>query len=270
MEGKRQKPITVRIAKIPPGQIKEIELIYDRGLKLAIAFEDSINPKENQAQGFTGIDLGEIHTIASVTDQGQGLIITGRKVRSIKQFRNKKMKELQKMMAHCQKGSRQWKKYRRALSYVLSKSDAQLTDALHKTTREFVNWCLENNIKDVVVGDVEGVQRHTSSKKKQNKRKRSKKTNQKISQWTFGKTLSYLQYKLGAEGISLKKEDEAYTTQTCPVCGKRKKVSSRNYHCTCGYVQHRDLHGASNILTKHLYGQYQEIALKEYKYLRIA
>ncbi|ACL18587.1 transposase, IS605 OrfB family [Desulfitobacterium hafniense DCB-2] len=269
-EGKRQKPITVRVAHCPPGQIKEIELVYDRGLKLAMAFEDGISPKANPAQGTAAIDLGEIHTLASVTDQGQGLLITGRKLRSIKRLRNKKLKELQRKMAHCQKGSRQWKKYRRAFHYVLSKSEAQLTDALHKTTREFVRWCLDNAVKDVVIGDVEGIQRHTSPKKKQTQRKRSRRINQNLSQWTFGKTRRYLQYKLAAEGISLKKVDEAYTTQTCPVCGKRRVPSSRTYHCGCGYVQHRDLHGAGNILTQHLYGHYQAIVLKDYKYLRIA
>ena len=270
IEGKRQKPIEVHVKKLPPGQIKEIELIYDRGLKLAITFDDGQTPKENIAQGLAAIDLGEIHTITSVCDQGQAVMITGRKVRSFARLRNKKLKELQKKLAQCQKGSRQWKKYRRALSYVLSKSEAQLTDALHKTTRKFVNWCLENQVKDVVIGDVEGVQRHNSPKKKQNKRKRSSKLNQKLSQWPFGRTTRYLQYKLAAEGISLKKVDEAYSTQTCPVCGKRKKPSSRNYSCICGYEQHRDIHGANNILTKHKYGQYREIALSGYKYLRIA
>ena len=42
-----------------------------------------------------------------------------------------------------------------------------------------------------------------------------------MSQWQFGRTTSYLQYKLAAEGISLQKVDEAYTTQTCPVCGRK-------------------------------------------------
>ncbi|WP_242835411.1 hypothetical protein [Desulfitobacterium sp. PCE1] len=32
LEGKRQKPIIVHLAKLPPGQMKEIELVYDRGL----------------------------------------------------------------------------------------------------------------------------------------------------------------------------------------------------------------------------------------------
>ncbi|WP_068963402.1 RNA-guided endonuclease TnpB family protein [Desulfosporosinus sp. BG] len=268
--GKRQQPIVVRVKDLPSVRIKEIELIFDRGLQLAIAYDDGKFPKENANVCIAAIDLGEIHTIASVCENGQGVIITGRKIRSLKRLRNKKMKELQKKMAKCQKDSRQWKKYRRALNNILGKSDAQLTDALHKTTRKFVNWCLESKVKEVVVGNVEGVERHTSPKKKKNKRKRSRKHNQKMSQWQFGRTTSYLQYKLAAEGISLQKVDESYTTQTCPVCERKKKTSSRNYSCTCGYREHRDIHGAKNILSKYKYGKFQEISLDQQKYLRIA
>ncbi len=267
---KRQKPIVVRIKDLPPGKIKEIELIYDRGLQLAIAYDDGQCTKPNNNQGIAAIDLGEIHTIASVCDNGQGVIITGRKIRSLKRLRNKKLKELQKKLAKCQKGSRHWKKYRQALNYILGKSDAQLTDALHKTTRKFVDWCLENKVKEVAVGNVEGVQRQTSPKKKQNKHKRSHKHNQKMSQWQFGRITTYLQYKLAAEGINLQKVDESYTTQTCPVCGRRKKTSSRNYSCACGYREHRDIHGAKNILSKHKYGEFREISLIKQTYLRIA
>ena len=46
-------------------------------------------------------------------------------------------------MSRCKKGSRQWKKYNRAKKFVLSKSNAQLEDALHKTTKQFVDWCVE-------------------------------------------------------------------------------------------------------------------------------
>ncbi|MGC7872189.1 RNA-guided endonuclease InsQ/TnpB family protein [Desulfosporosinus sp. SYSU MS00001] len=270
LNNKRQKPIIVQIKELPSGELKEIELIYDRGLRLAITYDDGKSPNENDHVNIAAIDLGEIHTIASVCDNGQGVIITGRKLRSLKRFRNKKLKELQKKIAKCQKGSRQWKKYRRALTYILSKSDAQLTDVLHKTTREFVNWCLENNVKEVVVGNVEGIERHTSPRKKKNKHKRSCKHNQKMSQWHFGRTTTYLNYKLAVEGISLQKVDESFTTQTCPVCGRRKKISSRNYRCTCGYQEHRDIHGAKNILSNYKYGVFREVYVEELKYLRIA
>ncbi|WP_242976007.1 transposase [Desulfosporosinus sp. FKB] len=66
------------------------------------------------------------------------------------------------------------------------------------------------------------------------------------------------------------KVDESYTTQTCPVCGRRKKTSSRNYRCTCGYREHRDIHGAKNILSNYKYGVFREVYVEEPKYLRIA
>ena len=64
-------------------------------------------------------------------------------MRSIHRLRNKKLKELQERMNRCKKGSKQWRKYNRAKKFVLSKSNAQLEDALHKTTKQFVDWCLE-------------------------------------------------------------------------------------------------------------------------------
>ncbi|WP_257144151.1 transposase [Bacillus cereus] len=36
--------------------------------------------------------------------------------------------------------------------------------------------------------------------------------------------------------------DEAYTSQTCPCCQRRKKVRTRNYVCVCGYEEHWDIH----------------------------
>ena len=55
--------------------------------------------------------------------------------------------------------------------YVLSKSESQLEDALHKTTK-FVDWCIQHDVKHVVIGNLEGVQRNT--KKKETKRNESK------------------------------------------------------------------------------------------------
>jgi len=87
------------------------------------------------------------------------------------------------------------------------------------------------------------------------KKRRSRKQNQRMSQWSFGLLFAYLEYKLAEKGIKLKKVDESYTTQTCPVCNRRKKPSGRTYRCKCGYESHRDVHGAFNILAKSKYGK---------------
>ena len=87
-------------------------------------------------------------------------------MRSIHRLRNKKLKELQERMSRCKKGSKQWRKYNRAKKFVLSKSNAQLEDALHKTTKQFVEWCLEQEVNHVVMGNPEGVQRNTKKKRR--------------------------------------------------------------------------------------------------------
>jgi putative transposase len=180
--------------------------------------------------------------------------------------RNKKLAEIQRRQSRCQKGSRQWKKYERAKKYILSKSERQLRDALHKTTKQFVDWCRAQSVSDVYIGNVEGIQRHTRKKKRA-----SRKQAQKLSNWSFGKTKNYLAYKLAQHGIRLKEMDESYTSQTCPVCRKRKKVSGRMFVCSCGYEEHRDIHGARNILSKAVHGHILPWpAPTKLTYLRIA
>ena len=120
---------------------------------------------------------------------------------------------------------------------------------------------MQHDVKHVVLGNPEGVQRKTKKKKR-------KETNQKLSNWSFGKTHDLLTYKLKAKGITIEKVDESYTSQTCPVCGNRKKAKGRNYTCKCGYKEHRDLHGARNILTKELHGKMIYFPIKRATYLR--
>ena len=68
----------------------------------------------------------------------------------------------------------------------------------------------------------------------------------------FSKVQNMITYKAKAVGIKIDTEDEAYTSQTCPSCGHRKKPHKRKYHCqACKWQGHRDVIGASNILTKY-------------------
>ncbi|WCK57573.1 transposase (plasmid) [Aneurinibacillus sp. Ricciae_BoGa-3] len=248
--GKRVPPLVLHAKHLPKGDIKEIELCYDNGLYLSVSYEDG-QEEQPYEKGFScAVDMGEIHTIASFCENGESILVSGRKMRSLHRLRNKKIGELQKRQSHCKKGSRQWKKYQRAKRYIISKSEHQLRDALHKTTKSFVDWCIQQKISDIYVGNPEGVQRKTKKKKR-------KKTNQKLSNWSFGKTKDYLKYKGNTQGIKVFFVSEAYSSQTCPVCKRKKKVSTRNYRCHCGYTSHRDVHGAKNILSESLRGSFE-------------
>ncbi len=137
---------------------------------------------------------------------------------------------------------------------------------------------MKNKVKKVFCGNPEGVQRNTSAKKKKNRKKnkkkiRNRKVTQKLSNWNFGKMKDYLKYKLANVGIDFEEISEAYSSQTCPICGQRHKTSTRNYVCKCGYHAHRDVHGAHNILSLGLKGKFEKICdfeNKKPKYLRLA
>lgn len=265
--GKRQEPIEIKLpasttTKIGKNKVQQISLIWDGRLKLAIVIDDGKEIASSVQSDVTcGIDLGEIHSIAGFESGGKAIIITGRLLRSVKQYQLKKLAELSRKLSKCKINSRRYKKLRRAKRRMLQKTNAQIRDLNHKITRSFVKWAIENKVAKVYVGNPEGVQR----------KKRRRVVSQKLSRWNFGKHLEYLKYKLAAVGIELEKISEAYSTQTCPECGRRHKCNSRNYRCSCGYVAHRDIHGARNILSLGLTGRICiTTPIKEQRYLRTA
>ena len=101
----------------------------------------------------------------------------------------------------------------------------------------------KRKIKTIVIGDIKHIRQSINY---------GKKANQKLHQWAFSKIQNMITYKAKAVGISIDIEDEAYTSQTCPSCGHRKKPSRRTYRCgQCEWRGHRDVVGASNILTEY-------------------
>ena len=260
-----------------PDAVSQIELCYCNGLKFHITYDDGEATKSNDFVQSAGVDLGEIHAITACAENGNSVIVTGRKLRSIHRLRNKLMKKIQKVQSKCKKHSRHWKKLQRKKRFILSKSRHQVENKTHEITKNFVDWCVENEIKHVFCGNPEGVERNTSSRKKlnrvKNKKKiRKKKVSQKLSNWNFGKMMEILEYKLNAQNIKFEKINEAYTSQTCPNCGQRHKTNNRNYRCSCGYKAHRDVVGAHNILSLGKTGHFEKICNFETqspKYLRL-
>ncbi|WP_037354856.1 RNA-guided endonuclease TnpB family protein [Selenomonas sp. FC4001] len=289
-DGKRQQGICLKLPKnimakineimsLNKDAISQIELCYDNGLMLCIIYDDGKQSPENIGFPETvGVDLGEIHSIAACATNGNSIIITGRKLRSINRLRNKTLASISKAQAKCTKGSRRWKKLQRKKRYILSKSKHQVAYKTHEITKNFVDWCLENKVGKVFCGNPEGVQRNTSGRKKKNRTKnkkkiRNRKTSQKLSNWNFGKIKDCLKYKLANVGIEFEGISEAYSSQTCPICGQRHKTNSRNYKCSCGYHAHRDVHGAHNILSLGLNGHFDKVCdfeKQKTKYLRLA
>ena len=249
--------------KTMPKHVVEIELIYRNGLCFAIKYKEPKVNKNVSDNNVAAIDLGEIHSITSIDNNGNAVIITGRKIRSIKRFQEKEQAKLRSKRDKLTKGSRQYKKYSRVIYKLKIKSDRQIMDCIHKISKLYLDYCIENGISKVYYGDLDSCTRNT-------KDKIGKFVGQKLNDWCYGLLTLQLENKLSRYGIEMIKISEAYSSQTCPYCGNKYKPTDRNYKCKCcGYEQHRDLVGAMNILNFNE----EDVHIERYsnlKYLRIA
>ena len=226
------------------------EIVWRNG---AYWFAYSVEVPEKDITSFefkvAGGDLGEIHAV-SVAIEDKSLLVSGRSIRSISQYRAKALAELSKLMSRCKKGSRQWRKYNRAKSHMRQKSKNQLEELEHKTTKEVIKFLEEEKVTHFVIGNVSGIEKNTKKDKKK-KQKSNKVRRQQLSLWNQGKLKEKLIYKAKLKGIEVKETEESYTSQDCPFCGGRHQANGRNFVCSVHKTEiHRDVNGAQNIARK--------------------
>ena len=220
--GKGNAAITLKSDALPV----YVELYFQRGCYyFSLVYKVQTPPKRVTGTA-VGIDMGEIHPIVS-HDGEQTIIYNGREVRAIKQYLNKFKADIQSKMDRCKQRSHRWYRLKRIKTKILAKLNAQLKDAEHKITSRFISDCIKAKADTIVIGKLKGIR---------DRAKFSKKSNQKIHQWAFARLQSMICYKAELAGLTVKFVSEAYTSQTCPRCGNRKKPTNRNYHCNhCGF-----------------------------------
>ena len=261
-KNKLQKPYKCYV-KNPPENIVEVELIYrGNSYYLAIKYKKEKEYLQIQSKNEASIDLGEIHSITSIDNNGNALIITGRQLRSIKRLRNKHLGKLRSKMDKCKKYSNQWNKYNKAIRNLSWKFSNKIIDATHKISNLYVNYCIENNVSVVYYGDLDSCTRNT-------KKRMGKKVGQKLNQWNYGQLICILKNKFNKHNIKLVKVKEYYTSKKCPKCEQLNNPNGRVYICNnCEYTMHRDINGAINIFNDN--SNYKIIKYENMKYLRIA
>ena len=238
------------LRELPPPAFREARLVWDRAARRYdwhLVIEDGTRPPDDPPGArVAAVDLGEVHP-ATVTDGQEVVVITARALRSVNQHTAKRLAELQRQQAAKVKGSRAWRKLQRRKSRFLAQQARRQRDIEHKVSRAAVDWAVEHQVGTLVIGDVrdvaDGQRLHRQSQ-------------QKVSNWSHGRQRQYLTYKAAAAGIGVELADEAYSSQTCPQCGKRHKPTGRVYACpACGFVSHRDAVGGCNILSRWRHGQ---------------
>jgi putative transposase len=228
--------------KFIPNNVIEVELVFKGKYYLALKYKKESQSNLIQSDNISSIDLGEIHAITSIDKLGNCVIITNRKVKSLIRLKDKRQAELLSKRMGCSIGSIKYKKYTKAIYKIRDEFNRKIIDLIHKQSRAYVDWCIENKVAKVYYGDVDTTTRNSKGRLNQH-------TNHKLNMWRFGQITQKCEYKLLEYGIEMIKISEAYSSQTCPKCKKLNKPTNRNYICkSCGYEQHRDVVGAINIL----------------------
>lgn len=123
-----------------------------------------------------------------------------------------------------------------------------LTERDHKINQT-VNRMDLSGVRAVVVEDLKSVKTGSHGRFR-------KEFNNKLSRWRYSQCLAKLQSVCEVSGISFKKVDPAYTSQTCSLCGFVDKASRNGeaFCCTkCGMTMDADINAAKNILMRGVY-----------------
>lgn len=224
----------------PKGGVCEVIIIYE--------VEDKAELPDNGH--YLSVDLG-LHNLLTCYDSENGkTFIAGRKYLSICRYYDKRIGSVQKQWYGLQ--AKQGVKYPRTSKQIRSlyrkKSDT-VQDYLHKITRYLVDYCQENKINRVIIGDIKNIRKGKNL---------GSLTNQKLHGLPYDRIYSMLEYKMKLEGIQLIRQEEAYTSQCSPYAPEisknyahKENRRKRGLYEENGNIYNADAVGAYNILRKY-------------------
>jgi putative transposase len=209
-----------------PGRLMEVRLSFGR-VRLICEVTDTPHPQQTAI----GVDLG-VNTLAAATDGQRVLLISGRAAKATVQYRNKRLASLVQRQSQCTKHSRRFRRLQRRKYRLLDTTQQRIRDLCHKATRQ-------------IAAAFPGATCYVGEPFNEAAQRAGRVQAQQVSQVCTRRIIQQLDYKT-AGAITL---NEAYSSQTCPVCGERS-THRRLFRCrSCGATGPRDAIGALNILS---------------------
>lgn len=254
---KTHNPIEITIPPIlTDRKIKEIRIIPKNHARffeiqytqVAETIQRNLNTKNALA-----LDLGINNLVSGVTNEGKTFIIDGKKLKSINQWYNKENARLQsiKDKQHFGKAKTNQQKI------ITRKRNNRVNDYISKTAKTIINYCIENNIGNLVVGYNVTFQQNCDL---------GNITNQNFVNIPYGVLRSKLEYLCELNDINYIEQEESYTSKASffdkddiPAYNSDnpksytfsgKRVKRGLYRSSKGYEYNADINGALNILRK--------------------
>ena len=222
-----------------------------KNLKAFIAYETDKQTNVWDYERYLSIDMG-LDNLATCVDVqgGHNFIICGRWLKSVNQWWNKessRLKSIRDIQNNAAKSIR-YDTYK--LNQIQQKRNARVTDYMHKAAQHIVNYCMTNNVGNIVVGwNPEMKQRMELGKK----------TNQAFTQIPFAKLRQNIKTRCDEHGLRYAENEESYTSKCSYLDGeevckhgayKGRRVKRGLFRTSTGQTINADVNGALNIYRK--------------------
>lgn len=262
-------------AKINKESIKQIVISINEG-NINACFVYSELKKEDKVLNnkFIAIDLG-ISSIASIySSKGECFKYQTKRMKSLEKNKDKIKSKLDRK----KKYSKHWNKLNKTLKKKQKKITNKRNDYLHKASKHIVNYCLKENIDNIIIGDIETKKLVTKKEEFKELNYKQKKVAHSRNKSTQNEGLlsrfkSFINYKALNKGINVLMVNEAYTSQTNCLTGIRNlnsDLSHRKVNLGHDFIVDRDLNSAVNIAKKygalwsvHSFNKYSLLNVKE-------
>jgi len=234
---KAEKLQELRIIPKFDGKEFDIEFVYKK----------ETEPVKLDTGKYLSCDFG-LDNFATLFDSADGtsFIIDGKKIKSINHRYNKETARLQSVKDH----QKTTEPTRRIIS-LNRKREFRINDYFNRAVRYITDYCVKNNIGNIVVGNFEGIKQGINH---------GKRNNQNFVQIPYGIFRRKLRSKCEQIGIALHSVEESYTSKTSFMdyelpekhdiyLGKRIKRGL--FLSGNGTLINADTNGAAQILVKH-------------------
>ncbi|AVX21420.1 transposase, IS605 OrfB family, central region [Carboxydocella sporoproducens DSM 16521] len=229
------KQVSFRISHRPGieyDRVRELSITYDKiSGQIEARLVVEVKARENSGTERVAVDLGETVLMACAFGDGTVTLYSGRLVKAIRRY-------WQKVRASLQRNSRRW-------GQVAHREKKQVEQLLHVATSHFIAECVRRGVKEIAIGDINGIRESTDY---------GDQLNQRLHAWPYRKLINMLKYKGALAGIVVRDDvNERGTSVTCHVCGRvlsSNRKSRGLYECSCGWRAQADVNGALNIFEK--------------------
>ncbi len=211
-----------------------IEVVYEQEIKI-----DNEIKKEN----FLAIDLGVNNLATSINNVGlKPFIINGKVIKSVNQMFNKTKAKLMSYIGNRGTSNR--------INRLTFYRNNFIEDKVHKTSRFVIDYCIENKIGMIIIGQNKGWKDEINI---------GKKSNQNFVNISHSKLIDKIKYKAELVGIEVQITEESYTSKIDHLAyeemkhqenylGKRKKRGL--FQSSVKKLLNADINGAIGIARK--------------------